>query len=103
MNMQSAAQRMYRKRSIQEPSFTPSYFQQGYIKQFLQQPTDIDSAMFFYNVTLDREPTYVEAWHNLGLCYVVKGDKTRALQSFSKALKYDPEFTLAREEAEKLR
>jgi tetratricopeptide (TPR) repeat protein len=103
MKMEKEAQRIYRKMIAQEPGFTPSYFQQGYIKQFLQKPIDIDSAVYFYEVTLEKEPTYVEAWHNLGLCYVSRGDKTRALQCFSKAIKYDPEFELSRTEAEKLR
>jgi len=103
MKMEGDAQRIYRKMISLEPEFTPSYFQQGYIKQFQNTPPAIDSAIYFYQLTLQKEPTYVEAWHNLGLCYVSLGDKSKALQSFSKALKYDPEFAQAREEAEKLR
>lgn len=76
-------------------------FHQGYIKQFEEQ--DIDSAMYFYQSALQTEPRYVEAYHNLGLCYLSKGDETRALQSFAKALKYDPEFELSRKEADRLR
>jgi tetratricopeptide (TPR) repeat protein len=103
LGMEADAQRIYRRMIDREPTFTPSYFQQGYIKQFQQSPPEIDSAIFFYQITLEKEPTYVEAWHNLGLCYVSMGDRSRALQSFSKALKYDPNFEKAREEAEKLR
>lgn len=76
-------------------------FHQGYIKQFEEK--DIDSAMYFYRSALQTEPRYVEAYHNLGLCYLSQGDKTRALQSFAKALKYDPEFELSRTEADRLR
>lgn len=76
-------------------------FHQGYIKQFEEE--DIDSAMYFYRSALQTEPRYVEAYHNLGLCYLSQGDKTRALQSFAKALKYDPEFELSRTEADRLR
>lgn len=76
-------------------------FHQGYIKQFSEN--DIDSAMYFYNSALTTNPKYVEAWHNLGLCYIEKGDKSRALQSFSKALKYNPDFEISREMAEKIR
>jgi tetratricopeptide (TPR) repeat protein len=103
MGMTEDAQRVYRSMIRQEPSFTPSYFQQGYIKQFLQQPTDADSALYFYEVALEKEPTYVEAWHNLGVYYEDKGENTRALQCYSKALKYDPEFELSRKAAEKLK
>lgn len=76
-------------------------FHQGYIKQFMEE--EIDSAMYFYQSALQTEPRYVEAYHNLGLCYEAKGDKTRALKAFGQALKYDPDFELSREEAERLR
>lgn len=76
-------------------------FHQGYIKQFVEN--DIDSAMYFYKSAIVTEPRYVEAWHNLGLCHESKGDKTRALQSFAKALTYDPNFELSRQEADRLR
>lgn len=76
-------------------------FHQGYIKQFSEK--DIDSALYFYNSALATNPKYVEAWHNLGLCYIEKGDKSRALQAFSKALKYNPDFTISREMADKIR
>jgi Tfp pilus assembly protein PilF len=46
---------------------------------------------------------FVEAWHNLGTCYEEQGDITRALQSYAKALKYNPEFALSRERADKLK
>jgi len=101
--MTDDAQRIYRKMIKQEPTFTPSYFQQGFIKQFLQTPSDLDSARYFYEVTLEKEPTYVEAWHNLGVVYEDQNEPTKALQCYSKALKYDPKFELSREAAERLR
>lgn len=76
-------------------------FHQGHIKQFVDK--DVDSAMYFYNSALRTDPRYVEAWHNLGMCYEEKGDRTRALQSYAKALKYDPEFELSRKAADRLR
>ena len=76
-------------------------FHQGYIKQF--ERNDIDSAAFYYRSALKTEPRHVESWHNLGLCYKEQGDKTKALQSFAKALQYNPEFELSRKEAERMR
>lgn len=76
-------------------------FHQGYIKQF--EENEIDSAMYFYKSAIISEPRYVEAWHNLGLCHVANGDKSNALKSFAKALKYNPDFELSREEANRLR
>ena len=76
-------------------------FHQGYIKQF--ETKDIDSAVYFYRSALKTEPRHVESWHNLGLCYKEKGYKTKALQSFAKALQYNPDFELSRKEAESMR
>jgi len=77
------------------------YFHQGYIHQFETQ--DIDSAIYFYNEALKAEPRHVESWHNLGMCYDWAGNKSKALQSFGKALKYDPEFELSRNFADSIR
>ena len=75
-------------------------FHLGYIKQF--NFNEIDSAMYFYQEALEIEPKHIESWHNLGLCHKEKGNKTKALKSFAKALQYNPEFKLSREEADKL-
>lgn len=77
------------------------YFHLGHIKQFKEE--DLDSAMFFYRKALEKEPRHVESWHNLGMCFDYMGDKTQALKSFAKALKYNPEFTLSREYADSIR
>lgn len=90
----------YRAMVKREPSFAMSYFQQGWIKQFQQD--EIDSAQFFYESALQREPQFVEAWHNLGMIYEKKHNTSLALQSYGKALKYDPDFELSRKAADRL-
>jgi len=70
-------------------------FHQGYIKQFGEE--DLDSAIYFYSSALVTNPMYVEAWYNLGLCYADKKDKTKALQSYAKALKYGRQFNYKKE------
>ena len=64
---------------------------------------NIDSAIYFYKSALVTNPKYVEAWHNLGECYETKGEKLTALSSYSKALKYNPDFELSRKAADRLR
>lgn len=77
-------------------------FHQGFIHQFGDE--NMDSAIYFYKSALVTNPKYVESWYNLGLCYAELKDRTKALQSYSKALKYgrqgnyDPDFI---EEVEK--
>lgn len=77
------------------------YFHQGHIHQFVN--ADVDSAIHYYNKALQVEPRHVESWHNLGTCYDFIGNKTKALQSFAKAVKYNPEFTLSQEYADSIR
>jgi tetratricopeptide (TPR) repeat protein len=91
----------YREMYALDNEFAMAQFQQGFIKQFYQN--DIDSAMVFYDRALVQEPRFVEAWHNLGMCYEDKKDKGKALQAYSKALKYDPNFKKSREAANKLK
>lgn len=76
-------------------------FQLGHIKQFYDN--DLDSAIYFYNSATKSAPDFVEAYHNMGMCYDIKGNKTQALKRFAQALKFDPEFTLSREYADSIR
>ncbi len=92
---------IYRKMIKIDTSYYQALNQIGVIKQY--NYNDIDSAIYYYNSAIQTEPRFVEAWHNLGTCYEAKGEKTRALQSYAKALKYDPEFKLSRERAEVLK
>lgn len=103
-NLESAKE-LYREMAHDTVDFYVSrgLFHQGYIKHFVDKKQDIDSAMYFYKSAIETEPRYVEAWHNMGLCHIIKGSKERALKSFSNALKYDPEFEMSRKAAEAIR
>jgi tetratricopeptide (TPR) repeat protein len=97
------AKNLYRKMAADTSDYyvSQALFQQGFIKQF--EEGQLDSAIYFYKSALKTEPMYVEAWHNLGLCYVDNGEVSMALKAFSSALKYNPEFELSRKEAAKLK
>lgn len=100
------AKSIYRKMIDMDTSYSQALFQLGWIKQWMEKKPDLDSAIYFYSSTIETSPDYVEAWHNLGLCYLnrnQKGDEERAKQSFRKALKYNPNFALSREMMEKYR
>jgi tetratricopeptide (TPR) repeat protein len=92
---------LYRKMIQIDTTYAEALFQIGHIKQFTIG--DLDSAIYYYNSAIITEPRFVEAWHNMGLCYEDMGDKTKALQSYAKALKYDPDFELSRKQADALR
>jgi len=97
------AKELYREMASDTTEFyvIRGLFHQGWIKHF--EENDIDSAIYFYESALKTEPRYVEAWHNLGMCYDAKGNTTQALKSFSKALKYNPKFELSRNYADSIR
>jgi tetratricopeptide (TPR) repeat protein len=100
-NRLEEAKQTYREMYNMDSTYAMPLFQQGYIKQFMEN--DLDSAMIFYNDAIVIEPKFVEAWHNLGLCYEDRKDRSRALQAYSKALKYNPNFEKSREAANRLR
>ncbi len=93
------AKNTYREMIQIDSTYVEATFQLGYIKQWKEN--DIDSAQFFYSNAIQIKPDYVEAWHNLGICYLDRGDKPKALQSFRKALEFNPEFELSKEMAKK--
>jgi tetratricopeptide (TPR) repeat protein len=100
-NQPDEALKNYRKMIQLDTAYYQALNQIGVIKQ--HNFKQIDSAIYYYNSALTTEPRFVEAWHNLGTCYEEKGDITRAMQSYAKALKYNPEFSLSRERADKLK
>lgn len=95
------AKETYRTMEGMDSTYVMPVFQQGYIKQFYEN--DIDSAMIFYNRAIVMEPRFVEAWHNLGMCHEAKKDRGKALSAYGRALKYNPNFELSREAANRLK
>ena len=97
------AKELYREMAKDTSEFyvVRGLFHQGYIHHFMED--NIDSARYYYESALKTEPRHVQSWHNLGICYDQEGNKTQALKSFSKALKYDPNFELSRVYADSIR
>lgn len=98
------AKSIYRKMIDIDTTYSQALFQLGWIKQWMEKKPDLDSAIYFYSSTIETSPDYVEAWHNLGVCYLNRnqeGDEERAKQSFKKALKFNPNFALSREMMER--
>ena len=86
---------IYRKMLKLDSTYYEANCQMGYIK--LNIDKDLDSALYFYNATLDVEPRHIEAYHNIGLIYEDKKDISNALLSYAKALKYNPYYELTKE------
>jgi tetratricopeptide (TPR) repeat protein len=86
----------YRKLMLADEKYHLGWFNIGYIKQFHTE-NQLDSAIIYYQKATDIQPEFVKAWHNIGLCYEDKNDRTLALKAYAKALKANPYFELSKE------
>lgn len=57
---------------------------------------DLQKAIDYYHNGLNLYPQHYGAWFNLGNIYVVYEDYFAAIDAYSKAIEYNPKFTLAR-------
>lgn len=96
-----SATTLYRKMIHLDTTNAMPLNQIGVIKQY--DENQLDSALYYYNSAIITDPTLVEAWHNLGLAYEAKNDKSNALKSYAKALKYNPNYMPSRERANALK
>ncbi|MDX1651101.1 MAG: tetratricopeptide repeat protein [Brumimicrobium sp.] len=91
----------YRRLLHVDSTAVVAYFNQAYIKQYHQ--AELDSAVYFYNELLDRDPQYIHAWYQLGETYFSQGRKADAARAFAEALRIDRDYEPAREASQKLR
>lgn len=56
---------------------------------------EYETGIALFNKVLSVEPNHVQSWGNLGLAYAGLGQKARALDCLSKALKIDPAYEVA--------
>jgi tetratricopeptide (TPR) repeat protein len=109
------AMKVYREMIDQDSTYFEAYCQIGQILQFKYE--EIDSALYYYSQAIDLDRYHLDAFVNTGIAYENKGDITRALQNYSKAIAIEPQFRkptmtsaqfneqqqMARENADKLR
>jgi len=109
------AMKLYKEMIIQDSTYYEAYCQMGQILQFKFE--EIDSAMNYYSQVIELDPYHLDAFVNIGIAYEEKGDITRALQNYSKAIAIEPQYRkptmsvaqfneqqqMARENADKLR
>lgn len=89
------SKKMYRIMAKNEDKYYKArgLFHLGHIKQ--REENQLDSAVYFYSQAINNQKDYVEAYHNRGMCYELKGDIQNAKQEYLTALKYDNEFQLS--------
>ena len=109
------AMKVYEEMIAMDSTYFEAYCQIGQILQFKFQ--EIDSALNYYSEVIELDPYHLDAFVNIGIAYEDKGDITRALQNYSKAIAIEPQFRkptmttaqfneqqqMARDRADKLR
>ena len=53
----------------------------------------LDSAFFYFRIANDINQYYVQAIHNIGLCYEIKKDFEMAKSYYKKAIEIDNNYT----------
>tara|TARA_Y100001933_G_scaffold110662_1_gene110747 strand:+ start:211 stop:1281 length:1071 start_codon:yes stop_codon:yes gene_type:complete len=79
------------------PDFEEAYFNIGntYLGQFAQNEviTDyVDSAFHYFSEAYKMNKTYVQAIHNMGVCFEIKGELNVAREHYQKAIDLDNNF-----------
>jgi len=75
-------------------------FHIGHIKQ--RKTNEIDSALHYYSQAIKTDKQYVEAYHNRGMCYEIKGNIQSAKLEYMTAIRLDKNFQLSIDAYQKL-
>ena len=97
----SEAQAAYRELISTDPSIYIAYHNQGVIKQYFEN--ELDSAIYYYNKTLDVEPQSVRTLHNLGETYYALDRYSDAARAYAEVLRLNPDYEPTLIAKEKLR
>ena len=101
LNSISEAHQAYRELIQVEPTFHYAYYNQGVMKQFLER--ELDSAVFYFDKSVQVQPEFVKGWHQLGEVYIEQDRRVDAARAFTKALELNPDFEPSREAVEYLK
>ena len=79
------------------PDFEEAYFNIGntYLGQFAQNEdirAYVDSAFHYFSEAYKMNNNYVQAIHNMGVCFEIKGDLVVAKEHYQKAIDLDNNF-----------
>ena len=85
----------YRTLNTIDSTWADPYYNQGFIHLLMTE--QLDSAVYFFDKAVTLDPTYYQAYNNLGLAYEKKGDLEKARINYTKAIEINPEYKLAKE------
>ena len=91
----------YRALHTIDSTWADPYYNEGYI--YLLMDENLDSAIYYFEQATHWDPTFFQAFNNLGLAYEKKKDLTNAKYYYSKAVEINPDFKLAKENLNRLK
>lgn len=84
-----------------DSTWADPYYNEGYIHLLITE--DLDSAIFYFSRAVELDPTFFQAYNNLGLAYEKKKEISNARFYYTKAVEINPEFKLAKDNLNRLR
>ena len=84
---------VYKRMMEVDASDVRPLYNSGFIN--LTQTENFDSAITYFDAAISLNPEYHQAYYNRGLAYLEKGDKSKAVLDFQKAIDINRDYTLA--------
>ncbi|MCB9224394.1 MAG: tetratricopeptide repeat protein [Crocinitomicaceae bacterium] len=78
-----------------DSTWADPYYNIGYIHLLMTE--ELDSAVFYFEKSTQLDPSFYQAFNNLGLAYEKKGDISKAKKYYQKAIEINPDFKLAKD------
>ncbi|OIQ24415.1 MAG: hypothetical protein BM555_07135 [Crocinitomix sp. MedPE-SWsnd] len=78
-----------------DDTWADPYYNIGYIHLIMTE--ELDSAVHYFTRATELDPTYYQAYNNLGLAYEKKGDRVNAKKYYLRAVEINPDFQLAKD------
>jgi len=100
LNDLEGALAVYKKIIIAHPQYPDAYFNAGLL--YLDMDS-LDRAMDQFDLNIQVEPTFYQAYYYRGYCKEAKGDPAGAKKDYEHALQLAPDYEKAREALDKLK
>lgn len=78
-----------------DSTWASPYYNEGYIHLIMTE--QLDSAIYYFEKSVELDPNYFQAYNNMGLAYEKLGDFENARLNYTKAIEINPDFQLAKD------
>lgn len=100
LNDLDGALALYKKIIISHPQYADAYYNAGLL--YLDMDS-IDRAYQEFNLNIEIEPTFYQAYYYRGVCEEMKGNKANAKKDYQQALDLAPDYDKAKEALARLK